>query len=427
MIKRILSTILVLCLSVTIFSVGASAESSAMQISEAGLEKIKALEGFTQYAIADGGQWSIGYGNACDPADYPDGITEEEASELLATSIVDFETYLNSFLSRNGLTVTQTQFDALVSMTYNLGPTWLNASYRFWTMMRAGLENFTTNQIASALGVWCHVGTAIHTGVLQRRISEIRLFLYGDYTETASPTFRYLIFDGNGGTVDTDVYLYEAGSTYQEFPSVMREGYRLEGWFTEREGGQEVTIQDAATASDTLYAHWTAESVVDTAGYSDVNVNQWYYSYVMDLSREGIIGGYTDGTFRPNNSVTVGEALKLILLAAGYPAQSATGSHWASGYQTLAVSEQIATAEEVASLDAPISRQLVAKIACKALGLSAYQGASAFADTNDGYVMALYTAGIIDGSMDANGNRMYYPQRSLTRAEMAKIIWTMGQ
>ena len=84
-------------------------------------------------------------------------------------------------------------------MTYNLGPTWLNSSYRFWIMMKDGLEHYTPSEIASALGVWCHVGTSIHTGVLQRRIGEIRIFLYDDYTETVSPDFHYLIFDANGG------------------------------------------------------------------------------------------------------------------------------------------------------------------------------------------------------------------------------------
>lgn len=46
--------------------------------------------------------------------------------------------------------------------------------------------------------------------------------------------------------------------------------------------------------------------------------------------------GYEDGSFRPGSSVTAGEALKLILLAAGYPVQERTGAHWASGYLDLA-------------------------------------------------------------------------------------------
>ena len=39
--------------------------------------------------------------------------------------------------------------------------------------------------------------------------------------------------------------------------------------------------------------------------------------------------------------MTYGEALKMILLAAGYPEQAPTGTHWASGYQTRAITDGI--------------------------------------------------------------------------------------
>ncbi len=39
--------------------------------------------------------------------------------------------------------------------------------------------------------------------------------------------------------------------------------------------------------------------------------------HVVALSGQGIVSGYPDGTFDPSGSVTLGEALKLVLLAAG--------------------------------------------------------------------------------------------------------------
>ena len=182
-----------------------------------------------------------------------------------------------------------------------------------------------------------------------------------------------------------------------------------------------------AEHDDTIYAQWAPELTNSAPTYSDVTADHWYSPYVTELSSQGIIGGYADGTFRPENTVTIGESLKLILLAAGYPPQASTDSHWASGYQSLAVSQQMATTEELSSLDEPISRQLVAKLVCNAMGLQPYTGSSVFADTDDSYVMALYTAGILDGSMDADGNRNYYPERSLNRAEVAKIIYAMEE
>ena len=55
----------------------------------------------------------------------------------------------------------------------------------------------------------------------------------------------------------------------------------------------------------------------------------------------GVINGFSNGTFQPNSNVTYGQALKLIMLAAGYPAQEKTGTHWASGYLTKAKADKL--------------------------------------------------------------------------------------
>ncbi|MFR4068373.1 MAG: S-layer homology domain-containing protein [Oscillospiraceae bacterium] len=56
--------------------------------------------------------------------------------------------------------------------------------------------------------------------------------------------------------------------------------------------------------------------------FSDVPEDSWFYTDVMTLAESGVIGGYPDGTYRPTKKVTTGEALKMILLAAGYPERS---------------------------------------------------------------------------------------------------------
>ena len=45
-----------------------------------------------------------------------------------------------------------------------------------------------------------------------------------------------------------------------------------------------------------------------------------------------MIDGYSDGTFKPDNQVTYGAALKLIMLAAGYDEQKPVNSNVFSGY-----------------------------------------------------------------------------------------------
>ncbi len=397
--------------------------------SEAGIAFIKEFEGFSPTPISDAGQWSIGYGTACDPADYPDGITEEKADELMREALAAHEESLSGYIERNNLTLTQTQFDALASMTYNLGASWINSNNRFWTYLSNGLANYTDNEIASAMGVWCHVGTQIHESLITRRIREAQLFLYGDYEGTSCPQFCYLIFDGNGGTIETDVMLYVKGGQYQTLVGAERENDVLTGWYTA--DGRMLRPGDTAEENLRVSARWSSDPVAEPAApqvrFSDVKEGEWFAGYINDLYEAGVIRGYRDGTFRPQAPVTAGEALKLTLLAAGFPKQSATAEHWAGGYRALALEQGfLDEADLAAGLDAPASRAMIAKLAARALGLQRGELLSPFADCEDDNAVALYDADIIDGSIDSQtGERKFYPDRSITRAEISKITWML--
>jgi hypothetical protein len=52
--------------------------------------------------------------------------------------------------------------------------------------------------------------------------------------------------------------------------------------------------------------------------YSDVHPNEEYYQAILELCSRGILNGYNDGTFRPNNSMTHGQFAKLLSNAAGF-------------------------------------------------------------------------------------------------------------
>lgn len=158
--------------------------------------------------------------------------------------------------------------------------------------------------------------------------------------------------------------------------------------------------------------------------FKDTPSNAWYASAVSSLVQAGVIAGYDDGTFRPNNAVTYGEALKMIMRAAGYPAQQeGTGANWAINYKNTAVADGLV--DESIVLSNPINRSAVAAIAAKALHLSPVSGASPFADTSDGYVLALYQAGIVQG--DASSGTAYYNgSDTLNRAQISAIIYRIN-
>lgn len=159
------------------------------------------------------------------------------------------------------------------------------------------------------------------------------------------------------------------------------------------------------------------------AEYSDVNPSDWFYSYVTDLSNSGVVDGYGDGRFGPTDATTLGAALKLVMLAAGYEAQAPTGSHWASGYLAKAQSLGLLDADDAKNLDGNVSRLTLAKIAARALSMIRSKYDTPFSDVDDGYVTALYRARVLTGSHNDASQLVYKPYDSLTRAEMSAIVW----
>ena len=159
--------------------------------------------------------------------------------------------------------------------------------------------------------------------------------------------------------------------------------------------------------------------------FKDVTSSTWCYKYVAEMCDAGVISGYSDGTYRPNGSLTYGAALKLIMLAAGYEEQKPTvsGSTF-SGYLTLAQKEGIVSGN--VNLSGPITRLQVAQLAAKAMDLdtSDLSSVKPFTDTTDKYVQALNAAGIVEGYF-SNGTSTFKPSNTLTRGHISAIVWRM--
>ena len=169
----------------------------------------------------------------------------------------------------------------------------------------------------------------------------------------------------------------------------------------------------------------TMRVTVVSKTFSDVPTTHWSYPYISRLAAEGVVSGITATTFGPNNKVEYGAALKMILLATGYPKQSEnTSGNWAANYLTLAYNSGIVSSKNV-DLTKAITRTEMAEIAAKALKLSSASrvnaGITGPTDTTNGYVYALYNAKIVGGDT-STGKNLYRGDSSLTREEMAKIV-----
>lgn len=441
MTKKLTSFLLAFILlgSVLPLTVSAGAEGAGeLTASDQLVQLIKNFEGFTKYVYTEASKSYIGYGTSCNPGDYPNGISKEEADVLLRKKLNQIGSSLNRFLGKYSISVTQNQYDALLSFTYNLGTGWLGYTNRLRTYLMTGIENYTDMEIVNAFGVWCHVGKSVSSHLIKRKLIEANIFLYGEYGQS-SHEYRYIIFDPGDGEVETDIVFYEYGKPYNEIQKPVLEGYTFKGWFTA--DGEKISPDLTADKNLKVLASWSEgvepesnepepeipvqENPKPGSLYNDVHVSAWYYIYVSELSQNKVISGYPDGTFKPENPVTCGEALKLIMLAAGYEPKPATGPHWASGYLDHAISEGLVGPDDITDLDAPISRQIIAHIAAKALGLAQSGIASPFTDTSDGYVLSLYEIGIIRGSSE-NGAILYLPEKSMSRSEISAVIWRIN-
>ena len=76
---------------------------------------------------------------------------------------------------------------------------------------------------------------------------------------------------------------------------------------------RQITRAEVATIFYRLLQDEARENVWSrTNSYSDVASGAWYNSAVSTLTNAGILTGYPDGTFRPNQNITRGEAMKII-------------------------------------------------------------------------------------------------------------------
>ncbi len=434
--NRVLALAVCLALGIGLLTAPAAAQDEtgeiepAAAVSDEMVALIQGWEGFVAYRT--GGY--IGYGTAVPAGAYPNGITTEEADALLRETLAGLADQIIPFFAARGVTLNQQQLDALVSLAYNAGTIWLSDAYRIVQTIVSG--DYTAHELASALGIWCHVGTAVSAHLAARRAAEAAIFLYGDYTGTGEQ-FCYVIYDAGAGTTDADIYFYETGTAYPALPDAVREGYTLAGWYLD--DGTRLAEGMTVEENLTVTAQWlegnalpeepasdgaASDETAAAPAFSDAPADAWYAGYVADLAAAGVVSGYADGTFRPDGMVNRAQALKLVLLAAGYPAQDETGeAGWAAGYYALAVSNGILAEDRWTDLSAPATRLDLAELAAAALRLDTGSAVSPFSDTASAAAAALFEAGIFNGADDGSGNLIFSPDATLTRSHACAVIW----
>ncbi len=267
---------------------GSTASNKQYSVGSEGLAMIKKLEGYRQFKYWDYNHYSIGYGTTCGAADYPDGITEAEASNLLLQALAKHEVYLDSFLSRYGITVSQKQYDALVSFTYNLGNPWTKYdSFKLKDLLIDGAYKYKPQAVKDAFLQFKKAGGVVVQGLITRRNMESSLFLSG------TPALGRPFYDVNSGHWFNQAVTFCYQKGIMSGNSDLKYSFDPYGNLTR---AQMVTLLAQMSKVD--------KNAYKTSSFSDVAVGSWYAPYVQWAYSKGIVSGTGNGKFSPHASIT---------------------------------------------------------------------------------------------------------------------------
>lgn len=154
-----------------VFTESSAANPAEMRASDRCIDYIKAKEGFRARIMEDGlarNVYDIGYGSGVRAGSaFYNNVTRSAAHAMLVHRLNNgsCSQALNNFILRNGLRVSQNEFDALSSFTYNLGAGWMSNS----NLRNIFLSFKNTNSLNTSGPQKRMTGTIISTNGLRLR------------------------------------------------------------------------------------------------------------------------------------------------------------------------------------------------------------------------------------------------------------------
>ena len=179
-------------------------------------------------------------------------------------------------------------------------------------------------------------------------------------------------------------------------------------------------------------------NTVSGVEFNDMDSSHWAMASVRALSAKGIINGYDDGSFRPDNKVTREEFVKMIAVAFDINEQGGecdfediSEDAWFKSYVCAAVKKGIikGISDKIFGAGQSVKRQDAAVILDRVLIMSGIRSENDFANVSfddcdkiSDYaynsICRLTDAGIINGI-----NGRFEPETALSRAQAAKLIY----
>jgi hypothetical protein len=181
-----------------------------------------------------------------------------------------------------------------------------------------------------------------------------------------------------------------------------------------------------------------------TASFTDVPPAYWAYSYIQWAACQGIVSGYADHTFRPDNNTTRGQIAKMVVLAAGFALLNPPTPHFsdvpvAHPFYTFietAYAHQVISGYSDGTFHpgADVTRGQLSKMVVLSQGLPVVTPATpTFNDVPVahpfyGYIETAVANNIVSGytcgsPVEPCPGRYFRPNVSATRAQLSKMLY----
>ena len=177
--------------------------------------------------------------------------------------------------------------------------------------------------------------------------------------------------------------------------------------------------------------------------FKDVPKSHWAYTYINEMSNQGYISGYPNGTFKPRKNITFLEAMRFAAILTQYDANALQAARqvWQSKVVALGVPKwaqdnvvkclskgvvdmktlQAAKKNKMFTTNKAVSRVNLAEYFAKAMGVKSTDPVIAlpFKDVKDipehlrAHVAGLIDAGVI--SPQGAGKGYFYPRQAVKR------------
>lgn len=175
-----------------------------------------------------------------------------------------------------------------------------------------------------------------------------------------------LVFTTVGAASYTDV---AADAKYDEAVSVLSALNILNGYEdgTFKPDGDITRAEFAAVVCRLLGLEETANGAKGQQVFNDVAGDHWASGYVALASQQGIVNGYGDGNFGPEDKVLYEQAIKMVVAALGYTPMAEVNGGYPGGYQIVAAQRGILANVSGGATGVAATRAIVAQMSYNAL------------------------------------------------------------